>query len=67
MIPADDSQVTHDARAEWERHEDEQRRHALTLTPRQRLEWLEQALRMAQAAGVLPARGDGEGEQPTPG
>ena len=40
----------------WDLHADEQRLHTLTITPRQRLEWLERALHFAQVAGVLPRR-----------
>lgn len=43
-----------DTRKAWDIHADEQRLHTLTITPRQRLEWLERALHFAQVAGVLP-------------
>lgn len=44
----------------WDIHADEQRLHTLTITPRQRLEWLERALHFAQVAGVLPERDEGD-------
>ena len=48
-----------DTREGWDIHADEQRLHTLTITPRQRLEWLERALHFAQVAGVLTGRDEG--------
>ena len=40
----------------WEAHRDQQRRHWLSLTPKQRLELLEEMIDLAYRAGALPKR-----------
>ena len=52
-----------DERAGWKLHEEEQLRAFLEASPRQRLEWLEQAQRFVWEAGAWPREDEVKSDQ----